>query len=86
MKIENGKIVEATENELFSLYLDRGMDDIMDFHEYRYRMEVAGCAVKGNSIIQLIFGNMTLTQNMIHMIAQLLIVLLLILEKAHCKY
>lgn len=46
MKVENGKIVEATEGELFSLYLDRGMDDIMDFHEYRRRMEAAGCAVK----------------------------------------
>ena len=46
MKIEKGKIVELTEAELFSLYLDRGMDDCMDFHEYRRRMEAAGCAVK----------------------------------------
>lgn len=45
MKTEDGKIVEITEQELFSLYLDRGMDDIMDFHEYRYRMEKAGCHV-----------------------------------------
>lgn len=45
MKIENGKIVEATENELFSLYLDREMDNIMDFNEYRHRMENAGCVV-----------------------------------------
>ena len=29
MIIENGKIIEVTENELFSLYLDRGMDDLM---------------------------------------------------------
>jgi hypothetical protein len=46
MKVENGKIVEITENELFSLYLEREMDDLMDFHEYRYRMEAAGCVVK----------------------------------------
>lgn len=46
MKVEDGKIVEATENELFSLNLERGMDDVMDFHEYRRRMENAGCRVK----------------------------------------
>lgn len=45
MKVEDGKIVEATENEMFSLYLERGMDDVMDFHEYRRRMEKAGCRV-----------------------------------------
>lgn len=48
MKIENGKIIEITESELFSLYLDRGMDDIMDFHEYKHRFESAGCTVKGD--------------------------------------
>ena len=46
MVVENGKITEITESELFSLYLDRGMDDIMDFREYRHRMEKAGCVVK----------------------------------------
>ena len=46
MKIDNGKIVELTEAELFSLYLARGMDDCMDFHEYRRRMEAVGCEVK----------------------------------------
>ena len=45
MKIENGKIIEVTESELFGLYLDRGMDDIMDFHEYRRRMEAGGWSV-----------------------------------------
>ena len=47
MKVESGKIIEITENELFSLYLDRGMDDIMDFHEYKNRMMKAGCVVTG---------------------------------------
>ena len=46
MKIENGKIVEITEKELFRLYLLRNFDDLMDFREYRYRMERAGCVVK----------------------------------------
>lgn len=46
MKVKNGKIVEITENELFGLYLERGMDDVMDFREYRHRMEKAGCVVK----------------------------------------
>lgn len=47
MKVEDGKIVEITEGELFALYLERGMDDVMDFHEYRRRFERAGCVVKG---------------------------------------
>lgn len=46
MRIENGKIVSATEQELFCLYLDRGFDDVMDFHEYKERMEKAGCEVE----------------------------------------
>ena len=45
MKIENGKIIEITEDELFTLYLERGMDDIMDFNEYVVRMKEAGCVV-----------------------------------------
>ena len=45
MKIDGGKITEATEDELFSLYLDREMDDIMDFREYKARMEWAGCRI-----------------------------------------
>lgn len=46
MKIENGKIVELTEGELYSLYINRGYDDCMDFHEYKARMEKAGCVIK----------------------------------------
>jgi hypothetical protein len=42
MKIENGKIVEATETELFAYYLKRGMDDIYPFQEYCWRMAGAG--------------------------------------------
>lgn len=46
MKIENGEIVEATTNELFSLYLLREMDLVMSFAEYVAAMERAGCVVK----------------------------------------
>ena len=45
MKIVDNKIIEATEDELFDLYLKRGMDDIMDFNEYELKMERAGCVV-----------------------------------------
>ena len=45
MKTENGVIVEISENELFSLYLSREMDDVMSFSEYQTRMENAGCVV-----------------------------------------
>ena len=45
MKIENGKFVELTEVELFSLYLERGMDFVMDFYEYKRRMESTGCVI-----------------------------------------
>lgn len=47
MKIVNNKIIEATEDELFDLYLKREMDEIMDFNEYVYRFKQAGCVVTG---------------------------------------
>jgi hypothetical protein len=45
MKVENGLIVEITENELFSLYLDRELEDAISFYDYKARMEAAGCVV-----------------------------------------
>lgn len=45
IKIENGKIIRATESELFALYLDREMDDVISFTEYVVRMQQAGCEV-----------------------------------------
>lgn len=50
MKIENGKIVEATENELYSVYLKREMDYIMDFHEYKRKMIESGCIIINEQI------------------------------------
>lgn len=48
MKVENGKIVEITEHELYSLWLERGMDDIMSFTDYMYRFENLGTVVQRN--------------------------------------
>ena len=45
MITENGKIIEATENELFAVYLKRDMDLIMDFPTYMEKMKKEGCTV-----------------------------------------
>lgn len=45
MKIENDRIVEATENELFEYFLARGYDDIMTFHEFLYAMRKVGVRI-----------------------------------------
>ena len=47
MKIENGKIVEATKSELFEHYLKRGFDEIFSFPDYCER-----CEMRGTRIIQ----------------------------------
>lgn len=46
MTVENGKIVKITEKELFDLYIDRGMDEIMSFPSYKERFIAAGCVVE----------------------------------------
>lgn len=45
MKVEYGKIVEATEEELFSRYLRAGMDDIMSFYTYMAICEAHGTTI-----------------------------------------
>ena len=45
MKLENGKIVEATENELFAYWLSRGYDDIIDFGTYKFICEKNGTKI-----------------------------------------
>lgn len=47
MKVENGKIVEATEIELFGVYLKRGFDDIMSFTDYKMRCVALGTRIVG---------------------------------------
>lgn len=46
MTVENDKIIKITEKELFDLYLDRGIDEIMSFPNYKERFIAAGCVVE----------------------------------------
>ena len=47
MKVKNGKIEQATEIELFELYLKRGFDDLMSFTDYKQR-----CIELGTEVIE----------------------------------
>lgn len=44
MKIENNKIIECTESELYSYWLVR-YDDIMSFPEYMERCKALGTVI-----------------------------------------
>lgn len=46
MKIENGKIVSATAQELWNLWLHEEWDEIMPFSEYKNSMEKCGVIIK----------------------------------------
>ena len=48
MKIENGKIAECTELELYDFYLTRGWDEIYSFPDYMQR-----CVANGTKIIEI---------------------------------
>ena len=45
MKVENGKIIEITEQELYSRYIDGEYYMALDFNEYKWRMENAGTKI-----------------------------------------
>ena len=45
MKIENSKIIEATEEELFSYWLQSGYDDIIPFDTYMFKCEKNGTKI-----------------------------------------
>ena len=45
MKVRNDKIVEITDKELFQLYLDREMDDIMSYDDYKKAFINLGCKI-----------------------------------------
>lgn len=47
MTVKNGKIAEATEAELFEVYLNRGFDDIMSFLDYKTQ-----CIRLGTKVIE----------------------------------
>lgn len=48
MTIKNGKIAKATEDELFSVYLKRGFDDVMSFTDYKQRCVELGTEIVGD--------------------------------------
>lgn len=48
MKIDKGKIIEATTAELYEKWLDQGLENIMTFPEYLHTREAAGCVVRRN--------------------------------------
>lgn len=45
MTVNNDRITEITDDELYALYLWRGMDERMDFNEYKSRVRQAGVLV-----------------------------------------
>ena len=45
MKIENGKILEATKRELFQRWLADDWAEFMPFEEFLYHMEQAGVKI-----------------------------------------
>lgn len=47
MKVEDNKIVEATEDELFDIYLKRGFDELFSFTDY-----VRACRRNGTHVIR----------------------------------
>ena len=51
MTVKDGKIVRATENELFDEYLRRGFDDLFSFNEYKSKMIARGVVIEGNNNI-----------------------------------
>lgn len=45
MKVENNKIIEATEDELFDYYLKHDIDSCFAFQEYLIAMKRAGVKI-----------------------------------------
>lgn len=45
MKIKKGKIIEASEAELFEYYLSRDLDEIWSFPDYIDTMKKAGVKI-----------------------------------------
>lgn len=48
MKTENGKIIEATRDELYHMWITGDWDEFMPFEEYIYHMEQSGVTVREN--------------------------------------
>lgn len=52
MKVSDGKIVEISEAELFDMWLERGMDDLMSFPDYVHSFRTAGCKVPEGAMVR----------------------------------
>ena len=50
MKVVDGKITEATENELYSYWLSHGWDDIYSFPDFKARVELLGTSITPNEV------------------------------------
>lgn len=50
MVYRNGKLTEATVDELLELYLNDSMDRAMDFDQYLLIVENNGCTINGRGI------------------------------------
>ena len=48
MRLESGKIVEATENELFEYWLQQGYDDFIPFDTFKWKCEKNGTKIIEN--------------------------------------
>lgn len=46
MIVENGKIIEATRDELYHQYITENWDNCMPFEEYLWRKKQAGVTVR----------------------------------------
>jgi len=46
MEIKNGKIIKATEVELFKYYIEREYEDILSFPDYLDRMKNIGVEIQ----------------------------------------
>lgn len=49
MKDENGKVIEATEEELLKLYFKKGYEDFMSFKEYIIQLKQMGVKIVDES-------------------------------------
>lgn len=45
MKKADNKIIEATENELYNVYLQKGYDEVMDFYDFLYQCQKLGTKI-----------------------------------------
>ncbi|MDO5116380.1 MAG: hypothetical protein Q4D58_09820 [Synergistaceae bacterium] len=45
VKVINNRIVACSNAELFLCYLERGLDDVMPYYEYKFRCKQCGTVI-----------------------------------------